>query len=172
MEYPNNHQNTKRYKRSGRAYQPKKPFKSVEGADSDAWEMLSPYAVWVLMGFYKKFDGYNRNCLKLSYSEVSNKIANNTFNKAIWELKSFGFIDVVRSGRLERNNTLYALTNRWKGLSKKPEKLIGISKLLKRAEKAKRISTPKNLNESDKKNFRLRRKRLVNKIRYRINNGA
>ncbi|MBD3155142.1 MAG: hypothetical protein GF368_00620 [Candidatus Aenigmarchaeota archaeon] len=172
MKYPNNHQNKKRYKRSGRAYQPKKPFKSVEGADSQAWEMLSHYAVWVLMEFYKKFDGYNRNCLKLSYSEVSNKISNNTFNKAVWQLKGFGFIDIVKSGRLERNNTLYALTNRWKGLSKKPDKLNTISKLLRRIEKVKRINTPKNADESDKKNFRLRKKRLVNKIRYRINNGA
>ncbi|MFW6173284.1 MAG: hypothetical protein ACOC5T_06015 [Elusimicrobiota bacterium] len=132
MGYSKNHQSSKRYKRSNNAYQPKKPFKSVEGADSPAWEMLSPYAVWVLMEFYKKFDGYNRNCLKLSYSEVSNKVSNNTFNKAVWELKSLGFIDVVRSGRLERNNTLYALTNRWKGLSKKPDYLYSISKLLKR----------------------------------------
>jgi len=172
MGYSKNHQSSKRYKRSKNAYQPKKPFKSVEGADSEAWEMLSPYAVWVLMGFYKKFDGYNRNCLKLSYSEVSNKVSNNTFNKAVWELKGFGFIDVVRSGLLERNNTLYALTNRWKGLSKKPDKLYSISKLLKKVEKVKRIITPKNSSESDKKNFRLKRKRLINKIRYRINNGA
>jgi len=172
MEYPNNHQNTKRYKRSGRAYQPKRPFKSVEGADSLAWEMLSPYGVWVLMEFYKKFDGYNRNCLKLSYLEVSNKISNNTFNKAIWEVTSFGFIDVVKSGHLERNNTLYALTNRWKGLSKKPVKLNRISNLLKRAEKVKRINTPQQLNKSDKLEFKLKRKQLVSKIRYRINNGA
>lgn len=172
MEYTNDHPKTKRHKRSSKAYQPTPPFKSVEGVDSMAWEMLSPYAVWVLMGFYKKFDGFNRNCLKLSYSEVSNKISNNTFNKAIWELKSFGFIDVVRSGRLERNNTLYALTNRWKGKSKKPAKLNRISNLLKRAEKVKRISTPNYSNEEKKTEFRLRRKTLVSKIRYKINNGA
>lgn len=172
MGYSKNHQNRKRHKRSKNAYQPNKPFKSVEGVESQAWRMLSPYAVWVLMEFYKKFDGYNRSCLKLSYSETNHKISNNTFNKAVWELKGFGFLDIVRPGRLERNNTLYALTNRWKGLSKKPNKLGRIAKLLNRAEKVKRINTPKNLSEEEKTKFKLKRKQLTNKIRYQIENGA
>jgi len=172
VELSKNNKKGKRYYRSKKAYQPKRPFKSVEGVESLAWEMLSPHAVWVLMEFYKKFDGFNRNCLKLSYSEVNYKISNGTFSKSIWELKSFGFIDVIRSGRLERNNTLYALTNRWKGLSKKPDRLNWISKLLKRAEKVKRISKPKHLSEPEKNNFKIKRKRLLNKIRYRIKSGT
>lgn len=172
MEFYKNHQNRKNYNRSKKAYRPSKPFKSVEGADSLAWRKLSPYAVWVLMELYRKFDGYNRNCLKLSYSEVNKTISNGTFSKAIWELKGLGFIDVVRPGRLEKNNTIYALTNRWKGLSSKPNKLNKIVKLLKRIEKAKRIKTPEQLSESEKTKFRLKRKRLTNKIRYQIEKAA
>ena len=171
MAYSRNHQGTQSNRfpnRASKAYKPKKPFKSVEGIESLAWPLLSPHAVWVLMEFYKRFDGYNRSCLYLSYNDASHKIANNTFNKAIWELTGFGFIDVIRQGRLKRNNTLYALSNRWKKISNNPEKLQTIRKLLLRAERVKHINTPSFLSDEDKLLFKQKRKRILNKIRYRV----
>ena len=61
--------------RSNKVYKPKKPFRSVEGIESPAWEQLSVHAIWILMEFYKCFDGYNRNCLYLSYKTVGHKVA-------------------------------------------------------------------------------------------------
>lgn len=147
---------------SNRAYKPKPPYAAVEGIESPPYEKLSPHAVWVLLEFYRKFNGFNRSNLALSYKEVKNKVSTGTFNKAIWELQGFGFLDTVR---LERNNSIYALSKRWKRLSNSPEKLDRIEKLLSRAEKVKRINTPQNLNDENKSSFRLKRKQLLWKIR-------
>ena len=89
MGYSKHHQtrnNHSAIKRSKGAYKPKPPFRSVEGVESLAWGKLSCHAVWVLMEFYRRFDGYNRFCLTLSYKEVKRRMACGTFSKAIWEL--------------------------------------------------------------------------------------
>ena len=156
------------YDRQKSAYRPKPPFRSVEGIESLAWSKLSPHAVWVLMEFYGKFDGYNRSNLTLSYSEVSTKMANGTFNKSIWELVGYGFIDVIRFGRLERNNSLYALTNRWKNLNANSKKIKKVEKLLSRLERVKRINTPKSLSGELKSEFGIKRRQMTRKIQNMI----
>ena len=171
MGYLKNHEDKKGHRdnrRSKNAYKPKRPFRSVEGIESPAWRKLSPYAVWVLMEFYIKFDGYNRSCLSLTYNEVNGKIASGTFTKSIWELIAFGFIEVVRWGRLERNNSIYMLSNRWMQLSKDSKKLDKIEKLLSHAEKVKRINTPKHLEEEQKREFGIKRRKILRKIRNKI----
>jgi hypothetical protein len=155
----------KQNNQSRRAYKPKPPYAAVEGIESPAYEKLSPHAVWTLLEFYRKFNGYNRSNLALSYKKVEKKVSPGTFNKSIWELLGFGFLDTVRFGRLERNNSIYALSNRWRRLSNSPEKLKRIEKLLIRAEKVKRINTPKSLSDEEKSSFRLKRKQLLWKIR-------
>ena len=154
--------------RSQNAYKPRPPFRTVEGIESLAWEKLSCVAVWVLMEFYRKFDGHNRQNLSLTYREVKPKMANGTFSKALRELGGFGFIDVKRYGRLERYASLYALSHRWKKLSRQPERLDKIRKLLVRAEKVKRIPIPSHFSDPEKVEFRLRRRRIVNKLGERM----
>lgn len=171
MGFEKNCQNKKNHRtnnRSSKAYRPKPPFRSVEGTDSFSWDKLSPHAVYVLMEFYRKFDGYNRSNLILSYKEVQQKIANGTFSKAIWELIGFGFIDVKRFGRLERNNSIYALSNRWNRLRQNPKKLDRIRRLLARTEKVKHINTPSHLSEDEKSDFRNRRRQLLWMIRNKV----
>lgn len=90
------------------------------------------------MEFYKKFNGFNRYNLSLTYGEVKHKMATLTHTRSIWQLIGFGFIERVRLGRLERNCSLYGLSNRWKKLSKDPRKLDTIEELLKKVEKLKR----------------------------------
>lgn len=161
----------KQSNQSNRAYKPNPPYAAVEGIESPAYEKLSPHAVWVLLEFYRKFNGFNRSNLSVSYKEVKNKLAPATFNKAIWELLGFGFLDTVRFGRLERNNSIYALSSRWKRLSNSLERLDRIEKLLTRAEKVKRINTPQNLSDEEKFSFRLKRKQLLWKIRRMVFKG-
>jgi hypothetical protein len=121
-----------------KAYQPRQPFRTVEGVEGAAWEKLSRNAVFVLMEFYRKFNGYNRYDLSLTYREVKNKMSNTLFSRAVWELIGYGFIDVRRFGRLERNCSLFGLSSRWRELGHHPEKLHEIEKLLKKVESLKR----------------------------------
>ncbi len=121
-----------------KAYRASIPFRTVEGIGTPPWDKLSPYSVWVHIEFYNKFNGYNRYNLSLTYKEVQDKMSSLIFSRSIWQLIGFGFIDVRRFGRLERNCSLFGLSNRWRKLSEEPEKLEQIEQLLNRIEYLKR----------------------------------
>ena len=120
------------------AYKPKKPYRSVEGIGSMPWKKLSRDAVFVLNKFYEKFNGYNRYDLSLTYDEVKNKISNRPFSNALLELLAFGFIDIKRPGRLERECSIYGLSNRWRRLDEEPKILDEIEVSLKEMKNLKR----------------------------------
>jgi hypothetical protein len=117
-------------KGSNRAHRPRPPFRAIEGIGSKAWGYLSRNAVFVLVEFYRKFNGYNRYDLSLTYGEVKSKMTNRPFSDALLELVSFGFIDMRRYGRLERHCSIYGLSNRWRRLDKQPQKLAEIEPLV------------------------------------------
>lgn len=121
-----------------KAYQPKLPFRTVEGIGSPPWEKLDMGAIGVLMKFYGKFNGYNRYDLSLTYREVKHKLSSLLFTRFIWQLIGFGFLDRRRTGRLMRNCSLYGISNRWRKLCEEPEKLDKIEKLLNEIEDLKR----------------------------------
>jgi len=100
-----------------RAYRPRPPFKIIEGVGTESFRHLSPYAVWVIARFYDKFNGKNRANLSLTYKEVKDTMSGAIFVRSVWELVGFGFIDIIRFGRLERNASLYALSDRWRSLN-------------------------------------------------------
>lgn len=172
MGFCKNHANSSNRKanrqspRSG-AYQPRSPFASVEGICSLGWDRLSPYAVWVLIEFYRKFNGYNRSNLCVTYAEVKGRIANGTYNKAIWELIGYGFLDVKRTGRLERNASVYAISDRWRGLQSEAQ-VEEIGALLRSADQATRMRTPRNLSPDEQKDFAMRRRTRIREIRKRL----
>ncbi|MBN1273889.1 MAG: hypothetical protein JXB26_16620 [Candidatus Aminicenantes bacterium] len=158
MGYAKNHQTNARQKRNHlhkRAYRPKPPFKAVEGVGSNAYKLLSRDAVWVLMKFYEEFNGYNRNNLKLPYREAN--ISTLVFNRSIWELLGYGFIDLVKAGRLEKECSVYALSNHWRKLSEKPEALKKIKELLEEINVLKR--QPGGFEK--RKNIRVKRKKIL-----------
>ena len=136
----NSHSREKHKHKNGRkkVYQPKRPFRTVEGVGTPPWEKLDWAAVGVLMKFYDKFNGYNRYNLSLTYREVKNKRSSLLFTRYIWQLIGFGFLDVRMFGRLERYCSLYGLSNRWRSLNDEPKKLDKIEKLLKEIEQLKR----------------------------------
>ena len=128
----------RRNKENRKAYQPKQPFRTVEGFGTSAWKKLDMTAYGVLMRFYDKFNGFNRYDLSLTYKEVKDKISSLLFTRFVWQLIGFGFIDVRRFGRLERNCSLFGLSNRWRKLSDETEKLDEIERLLNQVELLKR----------------------------------
>lgn len=103
-----------------------------------AWQKLSRNAVFVLMKFYEKFNGYNRYDLSLTYKEMKHKLSSLLFSNSILELEGFGFIDIRRLGRLERNCSLYGISNRWRKLSENPEALDKIEQTINIIQKKKR----------------------------------
>jgi hypothetical protein len=98
------------------AYRPRPPFAIVEGAGTPPFKELSPEAVWALLRLYEKFNGRNRSNLSLTFKEASETLARRVFSRAIWQLIGFGFIDVIRWGRLERICTLFGISDRWRRL--------------------------------------------------------
>lgn len=140
MDWEKNYQRQKDKNQNVRkkAYQPKPPFRTVEGIGSLPWEKLDMGAIGVLMKFYGKFNGYNRYDLSLTYREVKHKLSSLLFTRFIWQLIGFGFLDRRRTGRLMRNCSLFGLSNRWRKLSKEPEKLDKVEKLLNQIETLKR----------------------------------
>lgn len=161
MGYEKNHperkktQRQKQDRKSG-AYKPRTPFRTVEGIGTEAWKRLDMGARGLLEEFYNKFNGYNRYDLSIPYREVKHKMASLIFTRWMWQLIGFGFIDIVRQGRLERNCSLYGLSNRWRKLSKIPDALDEIGGFLKEIERLKREKG------SEKKRMKIRE--LRNKI--------
>lgn len=121
-----------------KAYQPKPPFRTVEGVGTLPWEKLDMSAVGVFMKFYDKFNGYNRYDLSLTYREVKRKMSSLIFTRSLWQLIGFGFLDIRRTGRLMRNCSLYGISNRWRKLCEESEKLDKIEILLNEIEDLKR----------------------------------
>ena len=97
-------------------YKPRSPFAIVEGAGTPPFNRLSPEAVWVLLKLYAKFNGKNRSDLSLTYRETKETMCSKVRSRATWQLLGYGFIDVKRWGRLERNCTIFALSDRWRRL--------------------------------------------------------
>ncbi len=120
------------------AYTPSPPFRTVEGIESEGYSRLHVRSVWVLMEFYIKFNGYNRSNLSFPYEEARPKMSTLLFNRSIWQLIGLGFIDVKRSGRLERNCSIYGLSDRWRRLSEHPERLDEIQAILDQIVRLKR----------------------------------
>jgi hypothetical protein len=96
------------------AYRPKPPFGIIEGIGTPPFNRLSPTAVWALNRFYSKFNGRNRNNLSLSYGEAKKVMSSFVFTRSIWELLGFGFMDVQRFGRLEKNCSIFSISDRWR----------------------------------------------------------
>jgi hypothetical protein len=80
---------------------------------SEAWKSLSHYSVRTYIEIAAKYNGNNERNLSYTYQEAEMIMNRRTFKKGIDELVEFGFIDVIRSGRLNRVCNLYALSRRW-----------------------------------------------------------
>jgi len=94
----------------------------MDELDSMAGKTLSPAALWLLVQIRKAWRGDNHN-LELPFARVSWKLAFKVFDRARRELVDAGFVDIVDPGGLsygaKKNPAMYALSDRWKEVSKK-----------------------------------------------------
>ena len=81
---------------------------------SDAWQNLSCYARTVYIEISAKHNGFNNGDLSYTFQEASKIMHRTTYAKALNELVSHGFIDIVRSGGLNKQCNIFALSFRWK----------------------------------------------------------
>ena len=107
-------QDERKNKYRSTAYRPKPPFAIIEGIGTLPFDRLSPTAVWTLVKLYSKFNGFNRSNLSLPYREVKQIMSPFIYTRSIWELLGFGFLDVQRWGRLERNCSIFSVSDRWR----------------------------------------------------------
>lgn len=147
-----------------RAYHPTAPFSSVEGIGTEPFRRLSPPAIWVLLRFYEKFNGFNRADLSLTYREVKGTMSSLLFSRSIWELVGFGFLDIRRFGRLQKNCSIYSLSNRWRSFMANPQKCDQILNILNELE---RIQRERGSQEKRQRVWMLRNKLF--KVHEKIN---
>lgn len=119
-------------------YKAQPPFKIVEGLGTDPWKRLSRNGAYVLDRLYCKFTTFNRGNLSVTFREVKGKMSNRLFSAGILEVVCFGFADIVREGGLKRQCNIYRLSDHWRRLQDKPEKLDKIESILKEIEILKR----------------------------------
>lgn len=135
--------------KSYKPHQPRKPFKCVEGIGSETWRKLRAHDQMTLIMFYETFNGWNRNRLSLPFLKVRGRISKPTFFKSIQRLIAFGFLYVVKKGRINPDKTysIYGLSDSWRKFEKKPADLDRIEKLLEEAEVLKNSHIQKQRNK-------------------------
>ena len=141
---------------------------------SEAWKRLSCYAESCYCAIRKKFNGKNWNNLSLTYAEMSHKMSSATFSKAMLELVAYGFLRIIRWGRLYGKCSIYALYDKWNDISHSPQKLTRIETILHRLEKIKRIPTgegQRNQRKIKNKKKDEQKRQLLRLLRYRLFEG-
>lgn len=128
---------------------PRPPFKCVEGIGSKAMDKLTGSDLLVLKEFYKKFNGHNRNNLELPFWEVKERISNKTFFRSIQRLTAYGFIRVVRAGKIGpgRRCSVYGLSDLWRKFERKPAELERIEVALQKIDGLKNSHLQKHQDE-------------------------
>ncbi|MBA7616880.1 hypothetical protein ES703_24182 [subsurface metagenome] len=127
---------------------PRPPFKCVEGIGSKAMRKLTGSDILVLTMLYEKFNGMNRDNISLPFHEIKERISKMTFFKSIQRLVAFGFIRIVRSGRIGKGQrcSIYGLSDLWRKFERKPVELERIEGALKKIDSLKNSKTQEHRN--------------------------
>lgn len=88
--------------------------------NSAAWTALSDNAVWLYIELCKQFDfkkgGYDY--LVFPFSKVAWRMNSATYRKKTQELIKYGFIRYVQRGGIPKIPNVFALSNKWKEISR------------------------------------------------------
>ncbi|GAI74845.1 unnamed protein product [marine sediment metagenome] len=110
------------------------PFAGVtrKQKESEAFKKLSIHAKWLYVEYRFKYNGENDHNIVMTYQEAKEIMAIETFIKARNKLIERGFIDVIRRGGLEKQPTIYGLSDRWKKFGTKDFIRVNLKKILPR----------------------------------------
>jgi len=135
--------------KEAKPHTPRPPFKCVEGIGSQAMRKLTRSDVFVLMMLYERFNGSNRNNLELPFWLIKERISHSTFFRSIQRLCAYGFIHVVKAGRIGegRRCSIYGLSDLWRKFERKPAELENIEATLQKIEVLKKSRSEKSLIE-------------------------
>ncbi|GAI63871.1 unnamed protein product [marine sediment metagenome] len=104
-------------------------FKLME---SEAFDGQSVYAKWLYIEYKHKYNGENDHNIIFTYQDAKKKMAISTFIKSRNQLIERGFIDVIRRGGLEKQPTIYGLSDRWKKFGTKDFIRVDLKKIFPR----------------------------------------
>ncbi len=92
------------------------PFAGIEFEmmESEAFKDLPLHAKWLYIEFKHRFNGENQNHIIFPYQEAEQIMSLHTFKKDRKLLLKRGCIDIIKRGGLEKQNTIYGLSNRWR----------------------------------------------------------
>jgi hypothetical protein len=93
-----------------------KPFVMVakEMLNGPAIRQLSSSAIVAYLQILGKYNGSNGDDLSFTYKEAADFMSARTYSKAIKELVKYGFITINRPGGLEKQATLFGISEKWK----------------------------------------------------------
>jgi len=82
--------------------------------DSKAFQELTIHARYLYYEFRYRFKGNNKYDIKLPRREIKQiPMAISTFNKCVKQLYEKGLIEIVRRGGIEKQPTIYGLSEKW-----------------------------------------------------------
>ena len=81
---------------------------------SEAMEGLKASTKWLYFEFKYRFYGDNDHSIIFTYKEAKEIMSESAFIKSRNQLIERGLIDVIRRGGLEKQPTIYGLSDRWK----------------------------------------------------------
>jgi hypothetical protein len=81
---------------------------------SEAWKGLKANNKWLYFEFKYRFYGDNSKHIIFTYQEAIKIMSKGAYVKARNQLIERGFIDVIKRGGLEKQPTIYGISDRWK----------------------------------------------------------
>ena len=99
---------------------------------SEAMKGLKANTKWLYFEFKYRFYGDNPKHIIFTYKEAKEIMSESTFVKSRNQLIERGLIDVVRRGGLEKQSTLYGLSDRWRKFGTKDFIKVDLKKIFPR----------------------------------------
>ncbi len=99
---------------------------------SEAWEGLTVYDKWLYFEFKYRFYGDNNHSIIFTSKEAEEIMSKSTFVKSRNQLIERGLIDVIKRGGLEKQPTIYGLSDRWRKFRTKDFIKVNLKKIFPR----------------------------------------
>lgn len=92
---------------------------------SEAWSNLTSSAIELYLHIKIKVTPTNHDDISFTYKEARNFMNGNTFKKSMELLLENGFLRYVRHSPNTRECNIYAMSDKWQTVKKKPKRIVG-----------------------------------------------